>query len=72
MTHEEKKAHREHIQHHAKGLMERLERACQEPMGWEEMVWAARILKSLSSVDKNIAKTHYYECEHPHHEDKKY
>lgn len=72
MTHEEKIACREKIHHKARTLMERLEKACSEPMGWQEMMWAADILKDLSSVDKNIAKAHYYESEHPHHEDKKY
>lgn len=72
MTHEEKLACRDAIHHKGRILMERLEKACSEPMGWAEMMDAADILKDLSEVEKNIAKAHYYESERPHHEGKKY
>ena len=54
--------------------MDRLEKACADstPITWQEMMWAADIMKDLSSVEKNLAKTHYYENEHPQHDDKKY
>jgi hypothetical protein len=72
MTHEEKIARREKIHHHSISLMERLEKACSEPMGWQEMMDAADIIKDMSEVEKNMAKVHYYESEHPYHEDRKY
>ena len=72
MTYEEKIANREKIHHKAKTLMERLEKACAEPMGWPEMMDAADIIKDMSEVEKNMAKVHYYESEHPHHDEKKY
>jgi hypothetical protein len=73
MTHEEKIARRERIYQKATALMDRLERACAEPMGWQEMMDAADILLDLSRVEKNMAKAHHYECGHAHHiEDKKY
>lgn len=72
MTHEEKIARREEIYHKAKALMERLGKACAEPMGWPEMMDAADMLKDLSEVEKNMAKVHYYESEAPHHEGKRY
>lgn len=72
MTHEEKIARREKIYHKAATLMERLEKACAEPMGWSEMMDAADILVDLSRVEKNMAKVHYYEGERPHHDEKKY
>lgn len=72
MTHEEKIARREKLYHKARTLMERLEKACAEPMGWAEMMDASDIIKDMSEVEKNMAKVHYYESEHPHHESKKY
>ena len=72
MTHEEKIARREEIYHKSKTLMERLGKACAEPMGWPEMMDAADILKDLSEVEKNMAKVHYLESERPVHDEKKY
>lgn len=72
MTHEEKISRREKIYHKSAALMERLEKACAEPMGWPEMMDAADILVDLSRVEKNMAKVHYYESEHPVHNEKKY
>lgn len=74
MTHEERTMFRTKLEHKAKSLMDRLEKACADstPITWQEMMWAADIMKDLSSVEKNLAKTHYYENEHPQHDDKKY
>lgn len=74
MTHEEIVMFRQKLEHKAKSLIERLDKACADgtPVTWQEMMWAADIMKDLSYVDKNIAKARYYESEHPHHEEKKY
>ena len=74
MTHEERVMLRDKLEHKAKSLMDRLEKACAEitPMTWQEMVWAADIMKDLSSVEKNLAKANYYESEHPRRDEKKY
>lgn len=74
MTHEERQAFRTKLEHKAKSLMDRLEKACADstPITWQEMMWAADIMKDISSVEKNLAKVHYYESEHPHHDEKKY
>jgi hypothetical protein len=72
MTHEERIAFRSEIEHKAKSLMERLKKACAEPMGWSEMMDASDILKDLSEVEKNLAKVHHLESEHPVHDEKKY
>lgn len=74
MTHEERTMFRNKLEHKASKLMDRLEKACADstPITWQEMMWSADIMKDLSSVEKNLAKIHHLESEHPHHEDKKY
>jgi hypothetical protein len=74
MTHEERVAFRTKLEHKAKGLFERLERACADTqqMSLPEMSIASDIMKDLSEVEKNIAKIHYYESERPHFEEKRY
>lgn len=74
MTHEERTAFRMKLEHKAKSLMDRLEKACAEntPITWQEMMWASDIMKDLSEVEKNLAKVHHYESEHPVHDEKKY
>lgn len=72
MTHEERTAFRMTLEHKAKSLMDRLEKACAEPMGWSEMMDASDIMKDLSEVEKNLAKIRHLESEHPVHDEKKY
>lgn len=72
MTREERIAFRDKLSHKAKFLVEKLEKACSEPMGWPEMMDAADIIKDMSEVEKNLAKTHHYESERPHYDEKKY
>lgn len=72
MTHEERVAFRLKLEHKAKFLVEKLEKACSEPMGWPEMMDAADIIKDMSEVEKNLAKIHHYESERPHYDEKKY
>ena len=74
MTFEEKAMFRDKLEHKAKSLMDRLEKACADstPITWQEMMWAADIMKDLSSVEKNLAKVYHYESQDPFHEDKKY
>jgi hypothetical protein len=72
MTYEERMAFRSELEHKARFLMEKLKKACAEPMGWSEMMDASDIVKDLSEVEKNLAKVHYYESERPVHDDKKY
>lgn len=74
MTHEERTMFRNKLEHKAKSLMDKLEKACAEntPITWQEMMWASDIMKDLSSVEKNLAKVHHLESEHPVHDEKKY
>lgn len=72
MTREERIAFRDKLSHKAKSLVDRLEKACSEPMGWPEMMDAADIIKDMSEVEKNLAKIHHYESERPHYDEKKY
>ena len=72
MTYEERMAFRSELEHKARFLMEKLKKACAEPMGWAEMMDAADMLVDFSRIEKNMAKVHYYESERPHHEDKRY
>lgn len=74
MTHEERIAFRMKLEHKAKSLMDKLEKACAEntPITWQEMMWASDIMKDLSEVEKNLAKVHHLESEHPVHDEKKY
>lgn len=74
MTHEEKMAVREKLEWKTSELFERLERFCMENSGLtlSQMGIVSDILKDMSEVEKNLAKIHHLESEHPHHEDKKY
>ena len=74
MTHEERMMFRNKLEHKAKSLMDRLEKACADntPITWQEMMWASDIMKDLSEVEKNLAKVHHLESEHPVHDEKKY
>lgn len=74
MTHEERIMFRQKLEHKAFALYGRLEKVCadSEQMTLGQMSEAADIMKDLSEVEKNLAKAHYYEREHPHYEEKKY
>lgn len=74
MTYEEKTVIREKIAWKASDLLERLERFCSEVSGLTlmQMGEVSDILKDLSEVEKNLAKVHHYESEHPVHDEKKY
>lgn len=74
MTHEERMAMRNMIEHKSADLLERLERFCSETSGITlmQMGEVANILKDLSEVEKNMAKIRHLESEHPVHDEKKY
>lgn len=74
MTHEERIAMRDMVEHKSVDLLSRLERFCSENAGLTlpQMGEVADMLKDISEVEKNLAKAHHYEKEHPRHEDKKY
>lgn len=74
MTYEEKTVIREKIAWKSSDLLERLERFCSEVSGLTlmQMGEVSDILKDLSEVEKNLAKVHHYESEHPVHDEKKY
>lgn len=74
MTHEERTAFRNKLEHKASRLMDRLDKACSDAIQitWQEMVWASKIMKDLASVEKDLAKVYHYESQDPFHEDKKY
>jgi hypothetical protein len=74
MTHEERTVIREKIAWKSSDLLERLERFCSEVSGLTlmQMGEVSDILKDLSEVEKNMAKVHLLEREHPIHDEKKY
>ena len=74
MTHEEKIAMRNMIEHKSADLLERLERFCAESSGLTLMQIGevSDVLKDLAEVEKNLAKVHHLESEHPIHDEKKY
>lgn len=74
MTYEEKTVIREKIAWKSSDLLERLERFCSEVSGLTlmQMGEVSDILKDLSEVEKNLAKVHHLESEHPVHDEKKY
>lgn len=74
MTHEERMVIREKIEWKSADLLERLDRFCSEVSGLTlmQMGEVSDILKDLAEVEKNIAKIHHLEKEHPVHDEKKY
>ena len=74
MTHEERMVIREKIEWKSADLLERLDRFCSEVSGLTlmQMGEVSDILKDLSEVEKNVAKIHHLEKEHPVHDEKKY
>ena len=74
MKHDERIAMRDMIERKSADLLGRLERFCAESAGLTLMQIGevSDALKDLSEVEKNLAKTHHYESEHPHYEEKKY
>lgn len=74
MTHEERMAVREKVERKSADLLERLERFCSETSGLtlSQMGEVADMLKDISEVEKNLAKAHHLEREHPRYEEKKY
>ena len=74
MKHEERIAMRDMIERKSADLLGRLERFCAESAGLTLMQIGevSDTLKDLSEVEKNLAKTHHYESEHPRYEEKKY
>lgn len=73
ITHEEKMELREHLYRHGIVLMEKIKKMFDAgDLTQAQMNFAADVMKDLASMDKNLAKSCYYDSQRGDSEDKRY
>ena len=74
MTYEERIEIRGKLEWKIHDLFERLERFCAETSGLTlaQIGVVSDVIKDMTEAEKNLAKVHHLESDHPVHDEKKY